>query len=569
MAATPTMEVLTRPAGAPRSSPRVISDSSMTMSFSLPASFLQARSALSAASKSEENTENIVEVVEDSWEERDWETEAVQSVETKPAELDADDWEQETTPDLPDDFPRLIVNLTKVQRHHFPVSKDEEQELDMMEVFHRVKATLHQHFSQLAEALFEQKLCFHCTYGTSRVMLDNLHAAYPDDFFAMVDYPTEIDGMPLHEFLHTLSYPSKWKSVEYLKDCVRRCSRDIKWKRAVITELELLAEQECTQYEEKQQRLSDEIDELTRLRDSFREKLEKITSQDGKPQGQYLMLRKLEDIENRLVTLLDDYLKEPELEEEDCYSAFGSPGGEGGVRTDMNVLDMVIAMVFGRLPRDFTQQTTTEEHFQMLFDHHIHVLRLWKRDFGRLPPQSRAASPTPDGIDSEKDQVADDVSDNYDIDEHAEALSSYCRVDDDDVGEATHVGVDDDWESVHCADTDQDYAEPTQRETNQGNDSDGYGADFDSDESEDEEEQTAVVQAQLLEQAKSDAGKSSMSTRPRRRRIKRTIRRSKQLQKSMEERCYSDDEQKAAPFQPFACTGAVGLLRLAKENEMF
>jgi hypothetical protein len=95
-------------------------------------------------------------------------------------------------------------------------------------------------------------------------MMDGLHEAYPEDFFAMVDYPTEIDGEPLHEFLHVLSTPSKWKSVEYLKDCLRRCSRDIRWKRDVTTELELLAEQEFAQYEEKQKQLGDEIDEVGR-----------------------------------------------------------------------------------------------------------------------------------------------------------------------------------------------------------------------------------------------------------------------------------------------------------------
>ncbi|EEY66452.1 uncharacterized protein PITG_21821, partial [Phytophthora infestans T30-4] len=157
MAALHTMEVLTRPAGAPRSSPSVISDSSMTMSFSLPASFLQARAALStAAVAGPKRAGNGVEEVGDSWEERDWESEALQTVKAKPEQQESDDWEQETTPDLPDDFPRLIVNLTRVQRHHFPVSKEDEQELDMMEVFRRVKATLHQHFSQLAEVLFEQ-----------------------------------------------------------------------------------------------------------------------------------------------------------------------------------------------------------------------------------------------------------------------------------------------------------------------------------------------------------------------------------------------------------------------------
>eukprot|EP00644_Phytophthora_capsici_P013441 jgi/Phyca11/17633/fgenesh1_pg.PHYCAscaffold_29_\ len=358
----------------------------------------------------------------------------------------------------------------------------------------------------------------------------------------MVDYPTEIDGVQLHEYLHTLSFPSKWKSVEYLKDCLRRCSRDIRWKRDVITELELLAEQEFAQYEDKQQQLSAEIDELTRLRDSFRDKLEKLESQEGKPKGQYLMLRKLEDIENRLVTLLDEYLKEPELEEEECYSAFGNPGGESGVSAGMNVLDMVIAMVFGRLPRDFSQKTTTEEHFQMLFDHHIHILRLWKKDFGRLPPKSRVAPPKPNGPNagSEKgsegeEKAAPDVSDEDNMEEHVDAsLSYYPAGDDDDVGGSD--GLDDDWETVCIEDSEQGYNERLRKDTRHDNDSDGYGADFDSDESDDEEEQAAALQIQLeqkkLEEAKaSDAGKTSAPTRPRRRRVKHT-RRSKTLQKA-------------------------------------
>ncbi|POM73300.1 Neutral zinc metallopeptidase, partial [Phytophthora palmivora] len=276
---TTKMEVLARPAGASRGPPRVVSDASMTLSFSIPASFLQARAALSTASAMEsskpvEKAEKAVENVEKSWEERDWEHEGPRKQQIKSTEQDEEDWEQETTPELPDDFPRLIVNLTRVQRQHFPVAQEED--FDMMDVFQRVKTTLQQHFTQLAEVLFEQNACFHCTYGTSRAMMDGLHAAYPEDFFAMVDYPTKIDDVPLHEYLHTLSYPSKWKSVEYLNDCLRRCSRDIRWKRDVMTELELLAAQEFAQYEEKQQQLSDEIDELTRLRDSFREKLEKL-----------------------------------------------------------------------------------------------------------------------------------------------------------------------------------------------------------------------------------------------------------------------------------------------------
>ncbi|CAI5743987.1 unnamed protein product [Peronospora destructor] len=522
------MEVLSRPVDAPRGFPRVISDSSMTMRFVLPASSYQANTALSTTFIRKDN-KSVKNDVEDSWETNDWETEAIpvsQSLVNVEMEQEMDDWTHELTPDLPDDFPRLLINLTRVRRQHFP-DINEVEEFDVMEVFHRVKNTLHKHFTQLTEVFFEQKLCFHCTYGTSRAMLDGLHAAYPEDIFAMVDYPTDIDGVPLHEYLHTLS--------------------------DVIIELELLAEQEFKHYEENQQGLCDEIDELTRLGDSFRKKLEKMASQESKPTGHYLMLRKLEDIENRLMILLDTYLTEPELEEEECYSAFGNPGEENGVTTNMNVLDMVIAMVFGRLPRDFSQQATTEDHFQMLFDHHLHILRLWKKDFGRLPLKSRV---TPQNAsDSDEDSVD-------------------CWANDDEIGgldEGAHVGVDEDSSHVQD-DIDQSCDDSIHRKTHHDNDSDGYGADFDSDKSDEEGERNATLtqaQQHQLETCKPcDAATVSAPAGPRRRRIKHT-RRSKNLHKSKVEKYESDDERQTAPFQPFACTEAVGLLRLAKETEMF
>jgi hypothetical protein len=111
--------------------------------------------------------------------------------------------------------------------------------------------------------------CFHCTYGTYRAMLDGLHAAYPEDVFALIDYPTEIDGIALHEYMHVLSRASPWKSVDYLKDCLRRCSRDMKWKMDVALELELLAEREHERFTTARQQLSDEIDDVRAQRVSF------------------------------------------------------------------------------------------------------------------------------------------------------------------------------------------------------------------------------------------------------------------------------------------------------------
>ncbi|RLN52724.1 hypothetical protein BBJ28_00016462 [Nothophytophthora sp. Chile5] len=591
------LQVLSRSAGGPQGPPRVIADASMSLSFALPESYLRARAtapAIAQRSKSHEAEAVAVndpeEAVEASWEERDWDAEAPNEesndededadetgAQTQTGLLEAgDDWEEET-PDLPDDFPRLIVNLTRLQRQHFPPANGAAADVDMTEVFHTVKTTLHQHFSQMAEVLFEQKSCFHCTYGSSRGMMDSLHVAYPEDIFAMLDYPTEIDGIPLHEFLHTLSRPSRWKSLEYLKDCLRRCSRDIKWKMGVTMELELLAEKEYAQYSEQQQQLSDEIDELTRLRDSFRDRLEKMASQETKAKGRYLMLRKLEDIETRLMLLLDTYLQEPELEEEECYGAFGNPNGETGPSAGMNVLDMMVAMIFGRLPQDFSQKATEESHFQMLFDHHIHILRLWKKDFGRLPPKMRIVAPQtsdPDASphDSHKEQ---DVADAFEEEEEeeeedlrSEAFSAYCRVDEDEMEGASDSKLDD-WETVEVDSQSIDEEQEGKKE-----ESDGYGADFDSDESEDENEVDSTTKAAKLDSDTKPSNatgdvEASASARPRRRRSKRTSKLSKKPKRSKRELHEDEGEREAAPFQPFACTGAVGLLRLAKENELY
>ncbi|KAL7684323.1 hypothetical protein Plhal304r1_c036g0110811 [Plasmopara halstedii] len=566
------MEVLTRPAGSLQSELRVISDSSMTMTVPLPSSFLRTRGKPSTTTiQSTIDVENTVTSVDKSWEERDWETADISLVNASEIDQNGDEWEEETTPDLPDHFPRLIVNLTKVQRHHFPASKEEENTSDIMEVFHRVKNALQQHFTQLAEGLFEQKLCFHCTYGTTRTMLNNLHTVYPDDTFAMIDYPLEIDSIPLREYLHILSYPSKWKSVEYLKDCLRQCSRDIKWKRDVILELELLAESEFLQYEEKLHRLSDEIDELTRLRDSFREKLVKLTKPGSKANNQCMMLRRLEDIELRLVTLLNEYLKEPELEETEYHNACGNPGGEGGIQAGMNVLDMVIAMIFCRQPRDFCQHITAEDHFQMLFDYHIHILRLWKKDFGRLPPHTRAAPKHLDCSDSDfaqkecQEQVVPDESDQS-LEEQTEAFSSFCRVDDDKISDdSTSVRTEDDWECVNFKENDNCSEKRHEDDVSDHVDLDGYGADYDSNDSEDER---TTEQVQFTEQSKSKEV-VKVSTRSHRRHIKRTSKRSKQRRKVNSERHSSKQEHGEVSFEPFACIGAVNLLRHAKENEMF
>lgn len=426
-------------------------------------------------------------------------------------------------------------------------------------------------------------------------MLSNLHAAYPDDVFGLIDYPTEIQGIELSEFLHVLSRPSRWKSVDYLKDCLRRCSRDLKWKLDVAVELEVLADKEYEVYTTEQERLGTEIDELTRLRDSFKAKLDKLAAKEGGDKKaanqQYLLLRKLEDIETRLVSLLDTYLQEPELEESECDGMFDGAGvGGDGLARGMNVLDMVVAMIFSRLPRDFSQQMTSEEHFQMLFDHHIHIRRLWKKDFGRLPPRTNAAALY--AADSDAESADEEEMKNGREDEQLQAYHQESDVDEEEFESYENVEVSpaaaapgrgfpngassssESWESVYAdeprgnADGDEDEGE--------GVKSDGYGADYESDESDDEHPQaatTAVTSSSTLTRRArsrrptplvfSDEEQETSST------ARKKEKKVKSSKKEKKERKKKTKKKEDAPFQPFACTGALNFLRIAKENEMF
>ncbi|TMW65079.1 hypothetical protein Poli38472_009246 [Pythium oligandrum] len=583
------MEVLTRNGGT-RTAPRVVLDPSFSFSFQVPASLLQRRveTASQAPSADEPKTpvhvNEAAEEEEDSWEDRDWSTpvnvEREMALRVVKDEALEEDWEEADLNELADDFPVLIVDLTRLRDVHFRadgesgghvVTIDTEEEVRAF--YQTVKATLHEHFTQMTEVLFDQELCFHSTYGAQRLMLESLHRAYPTHVFALVDYPTELAGLELHEYLHVLSNPTRWPSVNYLKDCLRRCSRDLEWKFEIAIELERLAAQEHERYTREQQALSDEIDDLTRLRDSFREKLEQIqrdTENKAAQSSQYLLLRKVEDLENRLMTLLDTYLAEPELTEAESRDLLGFMDASPSMQM-RNVLDMVVAMIFSRLPRDYGTQPTQETHFEMLLDHHMHIRRLWKKDFGRLPARSGA---TEEKEDVDKAEVVDEPM--Y----HEEELDTY-PIEDEPIGLAEDFQEvlrishdeddDDDFEVVPMEEDAQSETVPSSAGSGEAqtvvDDLDGYGGDYESNESDVEEV--------------SITSPTSSSTRPQppRRRRRRKTRKTGESKASpidsddelalFRGKAADSDEEDRRPFQPFACTGAIGLLRAAKENELF
>lgn len=344
-----------------------------------------------------------------------------------------------------------------------------------------------------------------------------------------------------------------------------------------------------------------------------------------------MLLRKLEDIENRLLTLVDAFLEEPELEEHECDGMFGGDGQRP--TAGMNVLDMVVAMVFGRLPRDFIKSTGSEEHFQMLFDHHIHIRRLWKKDFGRLPPRSHVAGM--DDVDDEEnaqaaaqDASSDDGHNPYDdeeehaldygddpyeeLDEHTEAmtlgeaLSSSLRVTDDQQRHSSSSSKLDDWEAINVDES----AAAAEATALAGDGMDGYGADFDSGESDEEpdseddfvavpstsaaasttastEEKPASRRSELAapstdalvrrhrHRALPGEAKTKKKTKTKKKSKAASSRRTSDRAASTEQeqqqtqRKEKERQEERAFFQPFACTRAVGLLQIAKDNEMF
>lgn len=191
------LEVLKPRAGAAPAPPRVLADASLSLSFKLPAGFSRppARASRSPpASSSTSSTSNEPNVPpRDSWSDDDdkeddesWETrdfsaglaassgdtaghgkgdeddeleDATSAAATSPA-LEVGGWEEQDALELPDDFPLLLVNLTRLQREHFPPDPSAAQSPlsadDTRQLFELVKQTLHRHFTQMVEVLFEQ-----------------------------------------------------------------------------------------------------------------------------------------------------------------------------------------------------------------------------------------------------------------------------------------------------------------------------------------------------------------------------------------------------------------------------
>ncbi|KAJ0406216.1 hypothetical protein P43SY_000400 [Pythium insidiosum] len=613
----------------------------MSLSFALPADMLERLQKSSSSSRAPALSTAAAPTAQpaanhepeepsdfDSWESRDFDSPVPQPDDPAVASpspsaaaslrvLGDDDWlEDAEAPELGDDFPVLVVDLTRLRDEHLGVDVAADVALDSDEAlrafYHQVKGVLHAHWTHLTDALFEQQIAVHTTYGQHRATLAALHRTAPTHVLALVDYPVELAGLALHEYLHVLSAPTRWPSVNALKDCLRRCSRDLEWKFEIALELERLATDEHARCQRERDALSAEIDDLVRLRDSFRAKLEATATSSTR----YLLLRKLEDLERRLTGRLDVFLAEPEAakltdrevrELEQFFRGSATETEAAPARQLQNVLDMVIAMILSRLPWDVGTQPTQEAHFELLLERHLHLRQLWKRDFGRLPKRKNA-----DGEEEQPDEEEEEEEEEEELlDEQEEALAeNWELLQDEAEADAIEPTVDDETVERKQEQVERDSdAQERQRPMSDPATADGYSGDYESDESEVEEaaalrtplrtdpvarRRRVRVGAEKQKKKKSseelkasavatdNERKQKKEKKEKKKKDKRNDisdevgeqesekKKTKKKKKSKKSKLKTQKEPKEDEFfQPFACTGALGLLRLAKENEMF
>jgi hypothetical protein len=145
----------------PRPIVRTALDPSMSFSFQVPSSMRnrpQPRVVLPLPAATIVATHDEL-----SWEDRDWTAPVQQRV--APTRTDTCsrsntslvEWEEADVPDLPDEFPVLLVNLTRLHKEHFQSSTLSahtipfETEQEVRDFYSMVKHTLHAHFTHLTK----------------------------------------------------------------------------------------------------------------------------------------------------------------------------------------------------------------------------------------------------------------------------------------------------------------------------------------------------------------------------------------------------------------------------------
>jgi len=154
----------------------------------------------------------------------------------------------------------------------------------------------------------------------------------------------------------------------------------------------------------KQQQQPTEQD-LKNQQESIRETLK--TNEERIAEATYLKLQeRLQSVDDLLESLQEEEWAE---EEDDEPWDGGGDGGvaknngndqdDDGVAQDATLLDQILAMILGGLPKE--SASSGEEHYKYLKGEHKSIVKEWKETFGRLPPFPSSTEEQPEVVEPE------------------------------------------------------------------------------------------------------------------------------------------------------------------------
>lgn len=95
---------------------------------------------------------------------------------------------------------------------------------------------------------------------------------------------------------------------------------------------------------------------------------------------------KLQNVDELLETLQEEEWADEEEDEssQPCIDNGTQLDDETGEPSEMTLLDQILAMILGALPKE--RATVDKEHFEFVKNEHASIISSWKETFGRLPP---------------------------------------------------------------------------------------------------------------------------------------------------------------------------------------
>jgi len=97
---------------------------------------------------------------------------------------------------------------------------------------------------------------------------------------------------------------------------------------------------------------------------------------------------KLQNVDELLETLQEEEWADEEDDEnsQPCLDVGTGEQGEVDEPSEMTLLDQILAMILGALPKESSGATDEKEHFAFVKNEHASIISSWKETFGRLPP---------------------------------------------------------------------------------------------------------------------------------------------------------------------------------------